>query len=77
MREAMTELPWRRPVARGLTTLLSRIKETSRLMVGIPDYDRYVEHVSTHHPEQPIMSYRDFFDNRQQARYGTGMKRCC
>jgi uncharacterized short protein YbdD (DUF466 family) len=43
-------------------------------MVGIPDYDRYVEHVSTDHPEQPIMSYREFLDNRQQARYGGGMK---
>jgi uncharacterized short protein YbdD (DUF466 family) len=46
-------------------------------MIGIPDYDRYVEHVSTKHPDQPVMSYREFLDNRQQARYGAGMKRCC
>jgi uncharacterized short protein YbdD (DUF466 family) len=77
MREAMPDLPWRLPVASGFKTLAFRIRETGRLMVGIPDYDRYVEHVSTNHPEQPIMSYREFFDNRQQARYGMGMKRCC
>jgi len=77
MREAMTDLPFRPPLATGLKTLVCRIRETSRLMIGIPDYDRYVEHVSIHHPEQPIMSYREFFDNRQQARYGMGMKRCC
>jgi uncharacterized short protein YbdD (DUF466 family) len=53
------------------------MSETGRLMVGIPDYDRYVEHMSTRHPEQQIMSYREFFNNRQQARYGMGMKRCC
>ena len=77
MREAITNLPWKLPDAGRLKTLVARIKETSRLMVGIPDYDRYVEHMSTNHPEQQVMSYREFFDNRQQARYGKGMKRCC
>jgi uncharacterized short protein YbdD (DUF466 family) len=77
MRDAMTNLPWSPPVTSWPKTLVSRIRETSRLMVGIPDYDRYVEHVSTNHPERPIMSYREFFNNRQQARYGMGMKRCC
>jgi uncharacterized short protein YbdD (DUF466 family) len=56
MRDPMTNLPWSPPTASRLKTLVSRIRETSRLMVGIPDYDRYVEHVSTNHPEQPIMS---------------------
>jgi len=77
MREGITNLPWKLPEASRLKTLVARIKETSLLMVGIPDYDWYVEHMSTNHPEQPIMSYREFFDNRQQARYGRGMKRCC
>ena len=77
MRDAMTNLPWIPPAAGRLKTLVCRIRETGRLMVGIPDYDRYVEHVSTNHPERPIMSYREFFDNRQQARYGLGLKRCC
>lgn len=77
MREAMTNLPWKPPEAGRLSTFLARIRETSRLMVGIPDYDRYVEHMATIHPEQPVMSYREFFDNRQQARYGMGLKRCC
>jgi uncharacterized short protein YbdD (DUF466 family) len=77
MRDLMTNLPWGPPASSRLKTLVSRIRETGRLMVGIPDYDRYVEHVSTNHTEQPIMSYREFFDNRQQARYGMGMRRCC
>jgi uncharacterized short protein YbdD (DUF466 family) len=77
MPDATKNLPWGVPAKSSLKTILSRIKETSRLMIGIPDYDRYVEHVSTKHPDQPIMSYREFLDNRQQARYGAGMKRCC
>ena len=77
MREAMERLPWKPPEAGRLKTLVARIRETSRLMVGIPDYDRYLEHMAANHPERPVMSYREFFDNRQQARYGMGMKRCC
>jgi uncharacterized short protein YbdD (DUF466 family) len=77
VRDALKNLPWGSPSATGLKTFVSRIRETSRLMVGVPDYDRYVAHVANTHPDQPVMSYREFFDNRQQARYGVGMKRCC
>ena len=77
MRETIFNLPWKPPAASRLKLLVSRMSEPGRLMVGIPDYDRYVEHMSTRHPEQQIMSYREFFNNRQQARYGMGMKRCC
>jgi len=77
MRETIANLPWKLREASGIKTFAARIKETGRLMVGIPDYDRYLEHMTTNHPEQPAMSYREFFDNRQQARYGKGIKRCC
>jgi uncharacterized short protein YbdD (DUF466 family) len=77
MHEGITNLPWKAPDAGRLKRLVARIRETSLLMVGIPDYDRYVEHMSTNHPGQPLMSHREFIDNRQQARYGVGMKRCC
>jgi uncharacterized short protein YbdD (DUF466 family) len=57
-----------------------RVAEGARLMVGIPDYDVYVQHVRLHHPERAPMSYEEFFRNRQEARYGGGGKggfRCC
>ena len=44
--------------------------QTARLMVGIPDYDTYVAHRRANHPGQPIMSYTEFFRERQQARMG-------
>ena len=52
---------------------------TARLMIGVPDYHTYVEHRQLFHPGQPIMTYEEFFLNRQQARYGTGrgIKGCC
>ena len=53
---------------------------TARLMVGIPDYETYVAHRKATHPELPIMSYEEFFRERQDARYGLGKDgrfRCC
>jgi len=53
---------------------------TSRLMVGVPDYDTYVAHRRAHHPGEPLMSYPEFFGERQQARYACEkgrLKGCC
>jgi len=65
---------------RDLKTMLHRLRETSRLMVGVPDYDRYVDHIRSHHPEAKAMTYEEFFLERQASRYGEGtgkISRCC
>ena len=52
----------------------------ARLMVGVPDYGTYAEHMRLTHPGKPIMTYEEFFRERQLARYGgNGQKgfRCC
>jgi uncharacterized short protein YbdD (DUF466 family) len=57
-----------------------RITQTARLMIGIPDYQTYVSHRQTSHPGQPIMTYEEFFRDRQSARYEIGKGRfrgCC
>jgi uncharacterized short protein YbdD (DUF466 family) len=41
-----------------------------RLMVGLPDYDAYLNHMEATHPGQPVMRYEEFFRERQDARYG-------
>jgi uncharacterized short protein YbdD (DUF466 family) len=40
------------------------VTQTARLMVGIPDYPTYVAHRQVNHPDQPIMTYREFFRER-------------
>ena len=53
---------------------------TARLMVGIPDYETYVAHRQANHPTEPIMTYEEFFRDRQQARYAVAkgrMRACC
>ena len=51
--------------------------QSLRLMVGVPEYDAYVEHMANAHPGQPVMSYERFFRERQEARYGGKVSRCC
>lgn len=53
---------------------------TARLMVGVPDYEAYVAHRKAHHPNEPVMSYEQFFTERQASRYGASggkISRCC
>jgi uncharacterized short protein YbdD (DUF466 family) len=65
---------------RDILSLKEWAVRAARLMVGIPDYQTYVEHRQSFHPNQPIMSYEEFFRDRQDARYAVGKGRfrgCC
>jgi uncharacterized short protein YbdD (DUF466 family) len=56
------------------------VTKTARLMVGVPDYETYVAHRQVNHPNKPIMTYAEFFRERQEARYAVGKGRfrgCC
>lgn len=37
--------------------------QAARLMVGMPDYDNYVEHMQKTHPDKPVMTYEEFSAN--------------
>jgi len=58
-------------------SMLGRLAQTARLMVGMPDYDAYCRHMAEHHPDAAPMTRAAFFRDRQQARYGSGGGRCC
>ena len=52
----------------------------ARLMVGQGDYGTYVSHIAKTHPDQTPMTEREFFRNRENARFGVGNSsgfRCC
>jgi uncharacterized short protein YbdD (DUF466 family) len=52
----------------------------ARLMIGVPDYETYVAHRRANHPQEPIMTYIEFFRERQDARYGVSngrLRGCC
>jgi uncharacterized short protein YbdD (DUF466 family) len=55
------------------------VVRAARLMVGIPDYETYVAHREKN-PDEPIMTFEEFFRDRQEARYAVGKGRfrgCC
>ena len=60
-----------------LATFWRKAVQTARLAIGVPDYDAYLAHMRSHHPQCRAMSYREFFDERQQKRYGNGRTGCC
>lgn len=35
--------------------------QAARMLVGIPDYDTYVQHMKDNHPDKPVMTYKEFF----------------
>jgi uncharacterized short protein YbdD (DUF466 family) len=51
--------------------------QSMRLMVGLPEYDTYLAHMEREHPGKPVMSYEEFFRERQEARYGSGRSGGC
>ncbi len=65
-------------VAEGFRRLLRRVVETTHLMVGLPDYQRYVAHRRARHPGAPVMSRPEFVAERMARRFeGGGPGRCC
>lgn len=53
------------------------LSQSARLMVGMPEYDTYLEHMKNAHSDRPAMSYPEFFRERQEARYGGKVSKCC
>ena len=37
----------------------------AKMMIGVPDYDNYVEHMRITHPDQTPMTYEEFFRERR------------
>ncbi len=60
-----------------LRGFVRKLGQTAHLAVGVPDYEGYVAHRRAHHPEQPVMTYEEFFRERMDSRYKPGSSRCC
>lgn len=60
--------------------VLARLRQTARLMCGVPDYDTYIRHLRATHPDQDVPTYAEFFTLCQNRRFGVGggmQARCC
>lgn len=60
-------------VARGFKAAVATLKR----VCGMPDYERYLQHLRTCHPDHPLPTEREYFDLYVKSRYGDGPTRCC
>jgi uncharacterized short protein YbdD (DUF466 family) len=51
--------------------------QAMRSMVGMPEYSVYLAHMEENHPGVQAMTYEEFFRERQEARYGAKVGKCC
>jgi uncharacterized short protein YbdD (DUF466 family) len=65
------------PALHAMKEAWRRARDAARLAIGIGDYEAYLAHARTHHPERPAMDRETWFRNRLAARYGRGRSRCC
>jgi uncharacterized short protein YbdD (DUF466 family) len=56
---------------------ISALQSVLRRIAGMPDYVAHVEHLRRHHPERPMPSRREFYEDFVRARYQDGPTRCC
>jgi uncharacterized short protein YbdD (DUF466 family) len=57
--------------------MFQNVVATIRRLVGMPDYQGYVDHVRACHPERAVPSEREYYDQYLERRYGAGTSRCC
>lgn len=67
----------RRTGERTVRRTLARVAAALRKIAGMPDYQEFVDHLRRLHPERPIPSEREFYDQFVRNRYGDGPTRCC
>ncbi|MBS0394638.1 MAG: YbdD/YjiX family protein [Proteobacteria bacterium] len=56
---------------------LKAARRAFKQMFGIPDFERYCEHLREHHPERPLPTEREFHAMAIDRRYGAARPRCC
>ncbi|RFU62880.1 YbdD/YjiX family protein [Peribacillus glennii] len=63
-----------------ISEILSYRKQFISLLVGVPSYETYVDHMRTHHPDAQVKSRKEFFCEAQEDRFnakGGKISRCC
>lgn len=56
---------------------IARVAAAIRRIAGMPDYAAHVAHLRQHHPNAPVPTERQFYDDFLCARYADGPTRCC
>jgi uncharacterized short protein YbdD (DUF466 family) len=64
--------------ARGPGGRLShKLLNALRGIAGMPDYAAHLEHLHRSHPDRPIPTEREYWEEFLRSRYEDGPTRCC
>ena len=61
----------------GLRDSVRRLGVVVRRVIGAPDYERYLSHVSACHPGATPMTRQEFERSRLEDKYSRPGQRCC
>ncbi len=67
---------WLEVLASNLIQIYRRSDRFFHLLVGMPSYDKYVEHMRQNHPDKIPKSQSEFFKEAMEAKYGAGRNKC-
>ncbi|GIM48255.1 hypothetical protein DNHGIG_38040 [Collibacillus ludicampi] len=57
---------------------MSKARSGIKTIFGMPDYERYLQHHKETHPDQPVLSEKEFYMRALKDRYESGgVTRCC
>ena len=60
-----------------LAAALRALRRACLQVFGIPDYERYLAHMTRDHPGEPVMSRAEFCARAIDHKYGGNGPRCC
>ena len=64
-------------MTRSMISLFSRAASALRVVLGFPDYERYLAHMRSAHPGDRVMSETEFRHTRLSDRYNRAGSKCC
>lgn len=62
---------------RGSRQALARLACVIRQVSGMPRYSDYLSHMRGSHPQGPVLSEREYYDEHLRTRYADEPTRCC
>jgi uncharacterized short protein YbdD (DUF466 family) len=60
-----------------LVVFVASAARAVRAMLGVPDYERYVEHCRSHHPDSLLMTRDQYATDLLERKYSRPGTRCC
>lgn len=62
----------------AIISAFKRINGHVKTIFGLPNYEKYIEHHKRKHPNEPLMTEKEFYVFALKERYESGkVNRCC